>query len=302
MKKDIITIGELDKKELIELVHLGKEIKENPEKYRTSLSEKTLLLLFQKTSTRTRLSFELGMKLLGGNVIVLDWEKSNFSISPLEYEAKYVSRVVDCIMARLLTNEKIVELAAHSEVPVINGCCNMFHPSQILGDLLTIYEIKGNFDVTITYVGVQNNVANSMFLACKELGINLIFVTPEIDSVPEGLEKEMEEYSGFTRTLNLEIALEKTDFLYTDTWINMEYFGKAEYASYIKSRIDLMLPYQITEEMIRGRDLYFMHDMPVHPGYEVDEWVLKNEKSVVYQQAENRLYSAQSLLYYLLKL
>lgn len=300
MKKDIITIEELSREELVDLVHLSIDIKENPEEYRTSLSNKTLLLLFQKTSTRTRLSFELGMKLLGGKVVVLEWGKSNFSISPLEYEVKYVSRIVDCIVARLLKNEEIVELSKHSSVPVINGCCNMYHPTQILGDLVTIYEIKGNFDVTVTYVGVQNNVANSLFLACKTLGINLVFVTPEVDSVPEDLEKEMERYEGFTKTLNLESALENADFLYTDTWINMEYFGKPEYTSYIKSRINMMLPYQITEELIRDSDLYFMHDMPVHPGYEVDELVLKSEKSVVYQQAENRLYSAQALLYYLL--
>ena len=136
MQNSIISINELSGAEILRIIETASDIKRNPGKYFERLKGRILLLLFQKTSTRTRIAFELGMKRLGGSTIVMDWNKSNFSISPLRYEARYVGSMVDVILARLLRNADIVELAQNAGVPVINGCCNMFHPSQVLADLI----------------------------------------------------------------------------------------------------------------------------------------------------------------------
>jgi len=300
MEKKIISIKELSRDEIISIVKTALEIKSNPQAYTNVLAGKTLLLLFQKTSTRTRVAFELGMKKLGGDVMVMDWSRSNFSISPVRYEAAYVSRMVDCILARVVKNRDMVELAEASSVPVINGCCNMFHPTQILGDLLTIYEIKGNFDTSITYTGVQNNVANSLFYACSKLGIKLTFVTPLKDEAPEDFEEMAENTPGFSFTLNLKEAVSKVEFVYTDTWINMELFYDKKYQPEKLARIEKMLPYQVNRKLVEGRDFYIMHDMPVHPGMEIDDYSILCERSIIFQQAENRMYSAQALLLHLL--
>jgi len=300
MKKNIISIKELSREELLSIVKTSLDIKKNPGYYNNVLKGKTLLLLFQKTSTRTRIAFELGMKKLGGDTLVMDWSRSNFSISPIRYEAAYVSRMVDCIMARLVKNSDIRELADSSSVPVINGCCNMFHPTQIIGDLLTIYEIKGNLDTSITYIGVQNNVANSLFYACNSLGIKLTFVTPLKDEVPEDFHRIAENAPQFSFTLNLEEAVSEAEFVYTDTWINMELFYDKKYQLEKLARIEKMLPYQVNRKLVEERDFYIMHDMPVHPGLEIDDYSICSEKSIIFQQAENRMYSGQALLLHLL--
>jgi len=300
MKKDIISLNELSRDELINLIDLASDIKRNPELYKNKLNSKTLLLLFQKTSTRTRISFELGMKKLGGFTLVMDWNKSNFSLSPIKYEAMYVSRMADIILARLIKNEAIIKLAEFSLTPVINGCCDMYHPTQVLSDLLTIYETKKSFDTTITYVGIQNNVANSLFHACNKVGINLIFVTPIVDKKPKDFDVTANNSKYFAKTLDLKYAVSKSEFLYTDTWINMELVTRKDYMAENDRKIKLMKPYQINKRLIEGKNLYIMHDMPVHPGFEIDEYSLDCERSIILQQAENRMYAEQALLLYLL--
>jgi ornithine carbamoyltransferase len=300
MNKKIISINELSAEEVRKVVTAAADIKKRPDRYKNSLKKQTLFLLFQKTSTRTRLAFELGMKKLGGNTIVLEWAKSNFAISPLRYETRYVSSMVDCILARVLKNEDIQELARFSSVPVINGCCDMYHPSQILADLLTIYEVKGDFETTLTYVGIQNNVANSLFYACVKVGMSLIFVTPFRDRLPENFLELSQKTPGFDETLDLEEALSRSEFVYTDTWVNMEQFKDRVPDAGKRSRIEKMKDYQVNRKLIEQRNIYVMHDMPVHPGMEIDDYAINCEKSLIFQQAENRMYSAQALLLLLL--
>lgn len=304
MQRSVLTIGEFSTEELQRLIELSLDLKARPEKYASLLSEKRLLLLFQKSSTRTRAAFELGMKSLGGHTVVMDWERSNFSISPIKHEAAFLSRVFDVVMARLVKHEDMQELARSLQVPAVNGCCDCYHPSQVLADLMTVYEIRGDFRTTMGYVGVHNNVTNSLVLACVKLGIQLILVTPLSDPIPIEVARVLEEAESSTddsliqSTLNLEDAAEACEFLYTDTWVNMERF---EDAVYREARVGTMLPYQIKRELIEGRDVHIMHDMPVHPGYEIDEYCITCDRSVIYQQAENRLYTAQALLLTLLK-
>src|SRR5690606_30152274 len=152
------------------------------EKYGHACERKGLLMLFQKTSTRTSLSFQSGMNQLGGYTVTMDWDSSNFSISPIQYEVQYASRNCDVIMARLKKHADLLELAKYSQVPVINGCCDKYHPCQGLADLMTIYEVAGTFSgITITYVGIHNNVTNSLIAGCISLGIKLLLVTPIIN-------------------------------------------------------------------------------------------------------------------------
>ena len=161
--RDLLSLKHLSGEEIMGIVERGIDIKKNPSAYEESLKGTNLLMLFQKTSTRTRLSFELGIQELGGRAIVMDWNKSNFSISPIRYEAMYVARHVDLIMARLVKHTDVVALADASPVPVINGCCEKYHPTQGLADLMTVYEKAGTLqDVTLAYVGIHNNVANSL--------------------------------------------------------------------------------------------------------------------------------------------
>lgn len=300
MNKKIISLDELSKEDIFHVISASQDIKKHPGYYRNRLNEKTLLLLFQKTSTRTRVAFELGMKKLGGHVIVLDWEESNFSISPIKHESRYVSTVVDCILARLKKNRDLLEIAQSVDVPVINGCCDIFHPTQILADLLTIYEKKGTFNTSITYVGVHNNIANSLFYACMKIGIKLYFVTPLKNAIPEDIRFNTMKLNSFEETLDLQYALSRSEFVYTDTWINMEHFDEIEYSEEREVRIKTMLPFQVNRVLIENRDIFVMHDMPVHPGFEIDDYAITCEKSVIFQQAENRLYTAQALLLYLL--
>ncbi len=303
MHQKILTIGELSDGDLLRLVELSLDLKARPEKYAGRLDGRRLLLLFQKSSTRTRTAFELGMKSLGGHTVVMDWERSNLSISPIRHEAAFLSRVFDCVLARLVRYEDMEELARSLEVPAINGCCDRYHPSQVLADLMTVQETRGDLDTTMGYVGVHNNVTNSLVLACARLGIRLVLVTPESDPVPPDVARVLDEAESSTngaiqRTLDLKEAAERCEFLYTDTWVNMERFDDAEYR---EARIGAMLPYQVNRGLVEGKDLYVMHDMPVHPGYEIDDWCVTCERSVIYRQAENRLYTAQALLLSLLE-
>jgi ornithine carbamoyltransferase len=300
VQNSIISINELSGAEILRLIETASDIKRNPGKYVERLKGRVLLLLFQKTSTRTRIAFELGMKRLGGSTIVMNWDKSNFSISPLRYEARYVGSMVDVILARLLRNADIIELSQNAGVPVINGCCNMFHPSQALADLMTVYEKKGGFHTTLAYVGVHNNVANSLYYASMKVGMNLIFVTPQKDVVPEDFRLLSGSSATFEETMDLQYAASKAEFLYTDTWINMEEFSRLGKDAEHDTKIKKLLAYQINRELVANRDVFIMHDMPVHPGLEIDDYSINSEKSLIFTQAENRLYTGQALLLHLL--
>jgi ornithine carbamoyltransferase len=300
MEKNIISLNELSGDEIRGIIDLAIDLKNNPEPYRSRLKGRSLFLLFQKTSTRTRVAFELGMKGLGGDTVVMDWDRSNFAISPIEYETRFLARVFDCILARLIKNDDLMRLTRSSDVPVINACDNLYHPSQVLADLMTIFELKGSFDTSLCYVGVHNNVANSLVFGCAKLGLRLLLVTPLRDEVPGEVSECMKSSSLIEETLDIAKAARDCEFIYTDTWINMEYFNREEYKAKHEERVRKMMPYQINKRLIEKTSAYIMHDMPVHPGYEIDEYSISSERSIIFRQAENRLYTAQALLLSLL--
>ncbi|MBM7584586.1 ornithine carbamoyltransferase [Bacillus pakistanensis] len=301
--KHILTLKELSEHEIGDIVIEGMKVKKQPEDYYSALEKKGLLLMFQKTSTRTTLSYQSAINQLGGYAVELDWDKSNFTISPIQYESRYASRNCDIMMARLKKFSDIVELAKYSSVPVINGCCDKYHPSQALADMMTIYEIKKQFDgVTLTFAGIHNNVTNSLIIAALKLGVKLQLVTPMINeaSWDKELMEEAKKSGNIIHLSGLEAALATTDFIYTDTWVDMEYFNDPMYDKEKQTRIEQMSPYSITMENLKGYTPYIMHDMPVHPGFEIEEDLIESENSIIYTQAENRMHAQKALLMHLL--
>ncbi len=301
--KHCISLQDFTSEEVQGLVRQALAIKRDPKRFRRMLADRWLLMLFQKPSTRTRLSFEMGIGLLGGRSIVMDWDSSNFAISPIRYEARYVSSHADLVMARLKHHSDTLALAEHSQVPVINGCDDRFHPCQALADLLTIYEAAGTLSgQTLTYVGIHNNVANSRALGCARTGTRLILVTPEVNPPahdPNMLD-ELERAGVIERTLDLRGAVQRSQFVYTDTWVDMEFFNDPAFEAQKNKRIETMRPYQLNREILDGSSAQILHDMPIHPGFEIAEELIDDPRSLIYRQAENRLYAQQALMIHLL--
>jgi ornithine carbamoyltransferase len=297
--KHVLTLRELDGSQIAELVELGLETKRDPERFADAALRRGLLILMEKTSTRTTLSFTAAINQMGGWALKLDWVESNFSISPIHHEAAYVSRNSDVIMARLKTWDSLTALAGGATVPVINGCCTRHHPSQALADLITIREQFGRLEgASIAYVGIHNNVANSLLVGCTRTGVRVGLVTPIINepSRDQSLIDEAEATGLVTHYESVREAAEACDFIYTDTWVDMEWFKDPSYDDERERRVALMTPYQLNEENLGGADVRVMHDMPIHPGFEISEELTRDPRSIIYDQAENRLYSAKALL------
>ncbi len=294
----LINFKELSGKDLSAMVELAIETKTNPKKYLKSFKGKSAALIFQKTSTRTRVSFEVAMTQLGGHALYIDWRTTNFALADISDELQYLSRNVDCIMARVLCNADLQKMASASRVPVINGCDEMYHPSQALADLVTVKEQHGKLKgAKLVYIGVHNNVCNSLIEGCTKTGVKLITVTPIINeaSKDEALISEAKKTGLWQQTIDAKAAVADADFVYTDTWIDMEFFTDPKFAEEKEKRIKLMSPYQINAQLLKGSKAYVMHDMPIHRGYEITAEAVTNPKSVIYQQAENRLYAAKAI-------
>ena len=284
---------------LSKLVEAAIVIKQNPKNYLKALEAKSLAMIFQKTSTRTRIAFEVAMTQLGGHSLYIDWRTTNFTLADIRDEIRYVSRNVDCIMARLLNNTDLAKMAEASKVPVINGCDDKYHPSQALADLITMKEKKGTLKgAKLLYIGVHNNVCNSLIEGCTRTGVEITTVTPIINepAIDQKLEKAAKETGLWKTTLNAKKAVEDADFIYTDTWIDMEFFTDPKFKAEKEKRIKIMMPYQINEELLQGSNALIMHDMPIHRGFEIRESLVEDSKSIIFEQSENRLYAAKAIL------
>jgi ornithine carbamoyltransferase len=291
-------------KQIMDVIDNSIEIKQNPQDYQKELEAKSLAMIFQKTSTRTRVSFEVAMTELGGHAIFLDWRATNFTLADIYDETKYLSRNVNCIMARLLRHEDLKIMAQASRVPVINGCDEKYHPCQAIADLMTMKEVKGTLkDVKLVYIGVHNNVCNSLIEACTKVGVKIIVVTPLVNepSKDEELINAAEKTGLYGKTLDVKAAVRDADFVYTDTWVDMEFFLDPKYAKEKEKRMGIMMPYQVNAELLRDSNAYVMHDMPIHRNYEISTEMIESSRSIIYQQAENRLHTAKAILLALLK-
>jgi len=300
----LISFKELSGQQLMEIVDKGTDVKNDPEKYGTALSGRSLAMIFQKSSTRTRVSFEVAMTQLGGHALYIDWRTTNFAIASVYDETQYLSRNVDCIMARLKKNSDLQVMAEASCVPVINGCDEKYHPSQAIADLMTMKEKKGTLDeVKLVYIGIHNNVCNSLIEGCTKTGVKITTVTPVFNepSRDEKLLEDARKTELYETTLDVKQAVKDADFVYTDTWVDMEFFLDPKYAVEKEKRVKLMMPYQINKELLKESDAYIMHDMPIHRGYEISQDMIETKKSIIYEQSENRLYSANAILLKLLE-
>jgi ornithine carbamoyltransferase len=299
----LINFKELSGQQLTEIIDKAIEVKRNPADYKNALNGKSLAMIFQKTSTRTRVSFEVAMTQLGGHALFIDWRTTNFTLADVYDETQYLSRNVDCIMARLLRNADLQVMAKASRVPVINGCDEKYHPTQAIADLMTVKEKKGKLKgVKLVYIGAHNNVCNSLIEGCTKTRVKITTVTPIFNepSRDEELLENAKKTGLWETTLDVKKAVKDADFVYTDTWVDMEFFLDPKYAAEKEKRIKIMMPYQINMELLKGTNAYVMHDMPIHRGYEISPEVIESPKSIIYEQSENRLYSAKAILLKLL--
>ncbi len=308
--KNMLNFKNFTAEELMDILNLALDMKKDPAKYSESLKGKKLYTLFEKTSTRTFLSFTTGITELGGTYYNQLWRDSNFVLGEPVSEIKYVCRNVDIIMARLVKNETVELFGQNVTVPFINGCDNSYHPCQILADALTIIEHFGNLNVKLLYIGAKNNVFNSLveFFSKMKMG-TLYGLTPLVnDTVCDDAFYEEAKATGYYVELDPTMSIEEArtyvkdmDILYTDTWVDMEFFNNPAYAKQKEETLAKMMPYQINDAFLEGSKAVVMHDMPMHVGYEISESVEMKNLELILDQAENRRHAEKAVMYTLIK-
>ena len=308
--KNMLNFKNFTAEELMGILELALDMKKNPEKYADSLKGKKLYSLFEKTSTRTFLSFATGITELGGSYFNLLWEDSNFVLGEPVSEIKYVCRNVDIIMARLVKNETVELFGDNVTVPFINGCDSSYHPCQILADALTILEKFGSLNVKLLYIGAKNNVFNSLveFFAKMKMG-TIYGLTPLVNNTACGPDfyeeaKASGHYVELDPTMSMEEAktyVKDMDILYTDTWVDMEFFNNPAYQKQKEETLAKMMPYQINDELLEGSKAIVFHDMPMHVGFEISESVEMKHLDTILDEAENRRHAEKAVMYTLIK-
>ena len=293
--KDLLTLAELTPKEFLGLIDdsikLKKELKKGGNK--PVLKNKTLTMIFQKPSTRTRVSFETGMFQLGGHAINLSSNDTQLSRGEsIEDTAKTLSRYTDCIMARVYDHELLQKLSVHASVPVINGLSDSFHPCQILADFMTIKEKKKKLKgLKIAWIGDGNNVCNSMIYGAAISGIDMSIATPKGYEPDKSVVKEAKKSTDIELTVDPFTATKNADVVVTDTYSSIH--------NKDPKRIKKFLPkYQVNPKLIKSakKDAIFLHCLPAKREQEVTSSVLDGKQSVIWDEAENRLHTQKALL------
>ena len=310
--RHLISLKEQSKGDILEMLDMAQKIKakRNRGEVTNYLPNKTLVMLFQKTSTRTRLSFEAGMTELGGHAIFLDSRTSQFSLTDFKDEITAVMRYGCVLMFRAVKARDVLTAASVNAVPVIDACSEKYHPAQALGDLLTMVEHANGLEniKKVVWMGIENNVMNTLMLVCTKLGIEFTIVSPEADkdSVDEELNKMAEDTCLVTRTLDVKEALKDADFVHTDTWMNMEFFENGKVKESAKktynARKEKFMPYQINAKIINDNcpKAKIMHCMPCHVGYEITRDAIDHKNSVIFDQAENRMHMQKAMIMWLI--
>jgi ornithine carbamoyltransferase len=305
MKKDCLSLMDLERDEILSLIDKAIGIKNRLAKKEDYKPLKDIILgmIFEKSSTRTRLSFESGMKRLGGDAIFLSSRDIQLGRGEtIEDSARVISRYVDIIMIRTFEHSRIMKFAQYSSVPVINALTDLLHPCQVLADLVTIKEKFGELEnLKIAFIGDGNNMANSWIYAAAILGLHLSVATP-IDLSPSGI--VIKEAMEIAKKTNAKIELTQipyeaavnADVIYTDVWASM---GQEEQTA---RKHALLKHYQVNKELVKdaSRDYIFMHCLPAHRGEEVAADIIDSEHSVVWDEAENRTYAQLAVILKLL--
>ena len=295
--KDFISLHELSAEEVQKILDLAKDLKAKqksgqPHEY---LKGKTLAMIFEKPSTRTRVSFEVGMWQLGGHTINLAAEDIQPGMrEPWADIGRTLSRYVDGIMMRTFGHEKVVELAKYASVPVTNGLTDLMHPCQAISDLFTILEKKGRLNgIKLAYIGDGNNVCHSLIHGAAKVGLELVVASPKGYEPDKKIVKEALEDGGSIKLTNdPKIAAKDADVIYTDVWASM---GQEKEA---KKRAKAFKNYQVNSKLVKlaKEDVIIMHCLPAHRGEEITAEVIDGPHSVVFDQAENRLHVQKAIL------
>lgn len=298
MKKDILTLSDLTRQDMTALFDLAGELKTRQKQGIVDdfLKGRVLGLIFDKHSTRTRVSFEAAMSRLGGSVIYMSSGDMQIARDePVKDTARVLSRYIDALVIRTYSQEQIEEYATYADIPVINALSDKYHPCQVLSDLMTVVEHKGGWEgLKIVWVGDGNNVANSWINAAAVLGFNLVLACPE-GYQPDGVILDAaREKSGtdITVTADPREAVKNADVLYTDVWASMG--QESERAARIKAFEGFQLDGELVS--LAADDAVVMHCLPAHRGEEIAEAVLEGDRSIVWDQAENKLHMHKAIL------
>ncbi|MBU1862388.1 MAG: ornithine carbamoyltransferase [Candidatus Omnitrophica bacterium] len=301
-KKSLLTLENLSDKTLDKIIDLSFKVKNEKEKYYKTLKGKNLGLIFEKPSTRTRVSFEVGMHQLGGNSFSLSpGQLQPGKREPLKDIARTLSRYLDCLVLRTFSHDSIVEIDKYCTIPVINGLSDYCHPCQALADYMTICEKSPKTkDVKVAYIGDGNNVVNSLLMLLSRKGVHFTVASPS-KFAPNKIvvEKAMalSKKSGSTIEICKDPAQAvcEADYIYTDVWISM-----GEESS--KKDASVFAPYQVNGDLLSKAKpgAYVMHCLPAHRGQEITDEVIESDRSIVFDQAENRLHVQKAALIHLL--
>ncbi len=311
--RHIISLKEQSREDILEMLDIAMKLKSERKegRFKDYLKNKTMIMLFEKTSTRTRLSFETGMTELGGHAIFLDARTSQLSIgSDFKDEIRAIMLYGDILMYRAKKAEDVLTAASFNMIPVIDACSEKYHPCQALGDLLTMVEHSGGLEKIkkVAWLGIENNVSNTLKLLCTKLGIKISIAAPLVHeiSVDEELNKMAEDTGLVQKTLDIKEALDGADYVHTDTWMDMEFFsdGKVlpEFKKQYEERIKTFMPYQLNANIIDkyAPNAKIMHCMPCHIGYEISRDAVDHKNSIIFDQAENRMHMQKGIILWLL--
>lgn len=306
MKKDLLKMNDLSKEEILDILNLADQLKYEKKHNITHhhLKGKSLGMIFEKSSTRTRVSFETGMFQLGGNALFLS--SSDLQIGrgePICDTAKVLSRYLDGIMIRTFKQEEVQTLAENSSIPIINGLTDDEHPCQVLADLMTIREYKNSFDgLKVCYIGDGNNMANSLIVGCLKVGMNFSIASPKDYTITDEyitLANEIADKAkaNFTLTTSPKEAIKDADIVITDVWASMGQESEAQ------KRIKDFNGYCITPQLMKGAkdDAIVLHCLPAHREEEISTEVFEKHQSSIFDEAENRLHAQKAVLVKLLK-
>jgi ornithine carbamoyltransferase len=304
MAKDFLSIRNFSPQEIWHFLDVACQIKFFPQAYSAALKGKTLAMIFEKPSLRTRVTFDVGIEELGGHPLYLSPAEISLGKRESVYDvAKNLERMVQGIMIRTFAHDIVVEMADHADIPVINGLTDYSHPCQAMADYLTMLEVQGRIaGLKVAYVGDGNNVARSLMFAGAQLGADVWIATPpgyepDAAAVNWAVERCQKTKASCTITNDPRLAAQGADVVYTDVWASMGQEAEAE------ARRKVFLPYQVNGELFASAapDAIFLHCLPAHRGDEVTDEVIDSPRSFVFQQAENRLHAQKAIMLELMK-
>ncbi|RMD47005.1 MAG: ornithine carbamoyltransferase [Aquificota bacterium] len=302
LKRDFLNISDLSKKEIEEIIDYAIKLKKDRFSDRT-LENKSIGLVFMKPSTRTRISFEVGVYQMGGQPIYIQGSSTQMSRGEdIKDTARVLSRYLDGLVIRTYSHKEVEELAEYSDFPVINALTDYAHPCQVLADFQTIYEIFGRLEgLKLAYIGDGNNMANTLLIGCALMGIDVSIASPE-GYEPNG--KAVSEALRYAKSTGAKVeiinspeeAAKGANVLYTDVWVSMGQEGE-------KDKVNVFEGFTIDEDILQKADenAIVMHCLPAHKGEEITENVFEKFANIIFQQAENRLHAQKALMSFLFK-